>query len=176
MIFFQIELVLAALIFFSGALCFYRTNSETLKKYEGFSRNRFLGLCLGFPAMIMCVPHAQVVSPAWLLPLLWPLALITPILCYYYIDYFTSRSLSGILILYAYDVVHGGFEYHLPGAAVFSIVAWIIGIMAIWIAGKPWTLRDLTRLVAHSLVWRWVMISICIFFALSAIANLFVAI
>ena len=48
-----------------------RLSPGNLARFEPWPRNRLGGLLLGWVALGLCVSHAQVVSPGFLLPLLW---------------------------------------------------------------------------------------------------------
>ena len=144
-------------IFLAGALAFGAAGAWTLLRNLGnlpaaekLPRNRAAGLVLGFAALIWCIPHAEVVSPAFLLPLLWPLAVAVPILAYFSLDYLTARAVAGLMILYGYQIVHTAFENRVPGTPVLAVAAWLIGIAGIWVSARPYALRDWIRRVSSS--------------------------
>ena len=116
-----------------------------LPRREAWTRNKPLGMILAYIAFIICVPYAEVVSPDFLLPFLWPLALVMPVVCALYVDYPTARAVGGLLILLAYLAVHAGFELSLPLAPALSVLSWLTGIFGIWLSAQPWKLRDLFR-------------------------------
>lgn len=139
-------------VFFAGAAgCIYlaylllTVKAGNLPEREAWCRKKIPGVLLGYVVLITCVPYAKVVSPDFLIPLLWPLALILPPLCAKFADNITSRAVGGALILLAYLTVHAGFERKLPLAEVLSVLSWLIGIGGIWISAQPWKLRDLFR-------------------------------
>ena len=103
----------------------------------------------------MCVPHAAVVAPAFLLPWLLPLALIVPWLAVFFVDYAFSRAFGGMIILLAYETVHRSFELDLPGGKIITVAAWIFGIFGIWLSGYPPFLRDIIRKSAGDRRWRY---------------------
>jgi len=152
---------------------FLTLNDKNFPKREALSRNRYIGLVLSYPVLIGCVPHAQVVSPDFLLPWLWPLAVVLPWLCFFYLDYFASRALGGVWIFFAYDAVHAAWDEHWRCAALFSILVWMIGIAGIWISGKPHSLRDAMRLAHRSRCWKKVFAVIAFVYALLAVCMLF---
>ena len=122
---------------------------------------------IGWIALALCVPHAAVVSPGFLVPLLWPLAIVVPILGYCFVDYPLARALGGAAILGAYYLVHKSFELHTPCSGAIAVLAWIFGIAGIWVSGKPCALRDWIRLCARSGVWRGVSGGFWVVFALA---------
>lgn len=150
MIRFYIENITLAVVFVLLAVAFASACAGRLPELEALTRNRYIGLLLGYPALILCVEYAKLVSPGFLLPFIWPLAILIPIASFFYIDFFAARALGGILIISSYDIVHWAFELRLPGAILITIIAWLYGIAGIWISGKPHALRDWFRLAAKS--------------------------
>ena len=132
---------------FSAILCWFLaillwSAPEMLHRCEAWTRSRAWGLGLGYVVLVACVPYARVVSPDFLVPFLWPLALILPPVCAYYVDYPNARAVGGALILAAYLAVHYGFDLGLPGAPVLTVLAWLVGICGIVLSAQPWRLRD----------------------------------
>ena len=140
---------------------------------EKLCRNRIAGIALALPCALLCVPLAIPVSPGFLLFWLYPLAIALPVLSYFYIDYYASRGFSFFLILSAYDIVHGAFEMHLPGAATVTVIALISGCFGIWLAAQPWLMRDIFRKCAVSGKWKYTAAALA---ALLLIMSLYVLI
>ena len=135
-----------------------------LPRLEPLPRNRAAGWFLGCIALAMCVPHAAVVAPDFLLPLLSPVvrsapyfllpflspvALAAPWICAFYVDNPTARAVGGLMILRAYEVVHRTFECRFFGAPVCAAAAWLFGLAGIWLSGYPSAMRDALRLAAR---------------------------
>ena len=57
----------------------WRTNAENLARREAWTRHKLCGTVMAYIAFIVCVPYAKVVSPDFLIPWLWPLALTMPV-------------------------------------------------------------------------------------------------
>ena len=152
---FLAENSLAAAAFITLGVIFCCADEERLSKLEKLTRERWSGMFMGWVALALCVPHAEVVSPAFLIPLLWPLAAVIPVLCFFYIDYCMARAFAGLVIIYAYDLVHSVYESKIPLAAVVTVAAWLIGIAGIWISGKPCALRDWFRISAKKRRWKY---------------------
>ena len=125
---------------------------ERVAKLEKLTRNRWIGLFGGWIALALCVPHAVVVSPAFLLPFLWPIAVAVPLLGFFYVDYPAARAVGGLLILAGYCLVHYTFDFRTPGFPLLAVAGWIAGIAGIWISGKPCAMRDYFRMAAEK-VW-----------------------
>ena len=95
------------------ACLLWSVKPENLRRREAWTRDRVWGLVLGYIVLVSCVPYARVVSPDFLLPFLWPLALVLPPVCAYYVDYPNARAVGGALILLSYLTVHYGFDMEL---------------------------------------------------------------
>lgn len=132
-----------------------RLTEDRLPQAEKLCRNRVAGIIFALPCALLCVPLAMPVSPGFLIFWLYPIAVALPVLSYFYIDHYASRGFSFFLILLAYDIIHGAFELHLPGAAVITVLALLYGSGGIWLAAQPYILRDIFRKCAVSEKWRY---------------------
>ena len=154
---FIFEMAAGTAIFLLLATAFALASEKRITKVEKLTRNRVLGLLIALPALISCIPHAQIVAPGILQnPLiLWFLALAIPVLSYFYIDFYTARAIGGAMIILAYDVIHVAYEETLCGAAVLTVAAWLFGFAGIWMSGKPCALRDWFRLASMNKKFRF---------------------
>ena len=154
---FIFEMAAGTAIFLLLATAFALASEKHITKLEKLTRNRVLGLLIALPALISCIPHAQIVAPGILQnPLvLWFLALAIPVLSYFYIDFYTARAIGGAMIILAYDVIHVAYEEALCGAAVLTVAAWLFGFAGIWMSGKPCALRDWFRLASKDKMFRF---------------------
>ena len=173
---------LATAIYFAGTVAFtliavwtLRRTPENLPAAEKLPRHRLAGAILGMAALIWCIPHAAVVAPGFLLPWLWPLAIVLPVLSYFHLDYLLARSVGGLAILGAYYYIHLSFDLHSPGAPLLAVLAWIFGLGGIWVSGKPCALRDWIRAGARSSRWRigsaaflWLLAAVLLVSAIAA--------
>lgn len=148
--FFLIALGLTGAAAAAAAVWCLRLRPAGLPKYEKLPRNRFWGGLLGTAALLWYVPYARVVVFDFMVPLLWPLALVCAVLGYCYLDYLFSRALGGVFVLLAYFFVHGAFAWNLPGAAALSVGMWLLGCLGIAFSGKPCWMRDLIRKMCAS--------------------------
>lgn len=156
LLFCRIAGFISVIILMAVAVWCWLLNQTNLPKFEPWPRKRLAGLLLGWVVLAGCVSHAAVVSPGFLLPLLWPLAIVAPVFCYFFVDYLTARAIGGAMILWSYYLVHKGFEFQTPLLPVLAVLGWGFGIAGLWISGKPCTLRDWIRLCAKSSLWRHV--------------------
>ena len=156
------ETLSGLLIFAAIGVLLCRTSEKNIVKMEKLCRNKVVGLALSLPCALLCVPLAVPVSPGFLQIWLWPLAIVLPLLCYFHIDYYASRGLAFMLILWAYDVVHGAFELKIPAAPAVTVIALLLGISGIWLAAKPCLLRDIFRKAAVSKRWKYIMFALSV--------------
>ena len=157
---FLLELLIGTALAGAMIYCFFRVNESNISVFEKLCRNKIAGLAIGLPSALLCVPLALPVSPVFLVPWLYPAAIVLPILCYYQIDSYAARSYAFFLILLAYDIVHGAFDNHLPGAPVLTILALLMGIAGIWLSAKPCLMRDIFRKCAASKKWKYTLMSL----------------
>lgn len=139
------------------------------KKFEPLARNKWIGLFGGWIALAVCVPHAVVVAPQFLLPFLWPIAIAVPILGFFFVDYPAARAAGGLLILLGYSLVHYTFDFRTPGFPLFAFLGWLTGIAGIWISGKPCAMRDYFRLVIAKQKFRYLACAVWFLAALFAV-------
>ena len=155
MLILRIEILALCVVLAALAFCALKASPSTIVKLEKLCRNRVIGLLLALPCSLLCVPLAVPVTPAAIAPWLYPLALVLPILSFWYLDHYAARGVAFLLILTSYDIVHYAFDSHLCGAGIVTIILLLMGIAGIWIAAKPCTLRDIFRKCSVSAVWKY---------------------
>lgn len=141
-------------LYLTAAVLTFAALPERVTKFEALARNKWIGLFGGWIALALCVPHAVVVSPAFLLPFLWPVAIVVPILGFFFVDYPATRAAGGLLILLGYSMVHYTFDFRTPGFPAFAVLGWLTGIAGIWVSGKPCAMRDYFRLACSKKEFR----------------------
>lgn len=139
--------------------------------FDRLARHRKAALFIGWAALAVCVPHARVVSPDFLTPFLWPLAVIFPILGYFYLDFALARAVAGAMILCAYFTVHLTFDLKLPTAPVLAVLSWLFGIAGIWVSARPRAFRDAFRLAAENRAFKGMMAAALMVYALLLAAS-----
>lgn len=170
---FIIEMLCGTAIFSAVAAGHFPFQKRNIAVLEKLTRNRIIGIVFAFPALIACIPHAQIVAPGVLQSpvLLWTLALLIPVLCYLYIDYYAARAVAGAVIILSYDLIHYAYDWQFPCAGAITVIAWISGFAAIWVSGKPCSLRDSFRLAAKNRIYAWAVTAVMILFALTYICS-----
>lgn len=151
---YRIWMIPGGIFLLISGIFFFCLNAGDLKRFEALPRNRYFGLFAGWFGLIWCIPHAQAVAPQFLIPLMWPLALIAPVAAFFCLDYMTARAFGGLLIIISYEALHQSFALALPLAGVIAVVSWILGGCGIWISGIPYHFRDAIRLAAEKKLWR----------------------
>ena len=134
-----------------GTLLLRESNRE---RWESLPRNRNLAFLPALLGLIWCIPHTRAIAFDWMVPLLWPMAFIFAAAAYWLLDYLLSRTLGGLMILTAYFLIHGAFEFHAPLAGAVTAFSLAMGTLGICLAGKPCRMRDLMRLCAARRRWR----------------------
>lgn len=170
-ILFTAGVLIGGLLQTAAAVWCLKLTEERLPVNEKLPRNRLGGAILGMAALLVCVPHAQVVSPSFLLPFLYPLAVLIPILSYFFLDHCLARAVGGVMILWAYYWINTAFALNSPLLMLSAPAAWLWGALGIWISGKPWALRDWIRKASVNSKWRLCSAVILFIFALISILS-----
>ena len=168
---FTAGVLIGGLLQTAAAVWCLKLTEEKLPVNEKLPRNRLGGAILGMAALLVCVPHAQVVSPSFLLPFLYPLAVLIPILSYFFLDHCLARAVGGVMILWAYYWINTAFALNSPLLMLSAPAAWFWGALGIWISGKPWALRDWIRKASVNCKWRLCSAVILFIFALISILS-----
>lgn len=172
---FIFEMISGAVIFTALGSGFFLASEKTISRLEKLCRNKVIGLVVALPALISCIPHAQIVAPGILqnTSVLWILAIAIPVLSYFYIDFYAARAIGGAIIILAYDLIHVAYEEALFGAIVFTIAAWLFGFAGIWLSGKPCALRDWFRQAACKKNFKVLTAAVSLFCAAVFLTALF---
>ncbi len=166
-----LEALFSAAIYAVCAVIFWRTTPENLPEREKLCRSKVIGIILTIPAALQCVPLAYPVSPGFLLPYLLPLAIVLPVLCYFYIDFYAARALALWMIVSAYGMIHTAFDGDHAGREVVTVMCWLAGIAGIWISAKPYLLRDYFRSAAVKKWFRLLCVISAIIMMLAALST-----
>lgn len=163
---YRLWIIPAAIFLLALGILFWLARQENLQKLEKIPRGRIFGLLAGWFGLFWCIPHAQAVAPAFLLPLMKPLAVIVPIASFFCLDYMTARAVGGLLIIFSYEALHRSFELELPLAGFTAVLSWILGGCGVWISGIPHHFRDAIRLAARGGKWKALLAGVFLFCAL----------
>ncbi|MBO4647648.1 MAG: hypothetical protein J5806_05780 [Lentisphaeria bacterium] len=142
---------------------------KNLGFWEKLPRNRPVGGLLGAVALLAFIPNVRPLFPPegnliWLIPS----ALILALLCYLYLDYLFARAAAGGLILLVHWLLNEVFSADLRGGSFFSLLSLAAGTYAIFIAAKPYWLRDSFRAICRKWKWRLTGSVFAFLWALSA--------
>ena len=152
---------------FAGILCFWmlvlllagisflKMSGNNLDFWEKLPRNRPVGGMVGVVALLAFIPNVKPLFPPedhliWLIPA----ALILALLCYCYLDYLFARAAAGAVILLVHWLLNEAFNADLKGGVFFSLLSLAGGTYAIFIAAKPYWLRDSFRAMCRNRKWR----------------------
>ena len=162
-------LLFLVLICLTAGMFFLKMKEENLEFWEKLPRNRTAGGVLGTIALLAFIPNVKpLFSPEENLIWLIPAALILALLCYLYLDYLFARAAAGGLILLAHWLLNEVFNADLRGGSFFSLLSLAAGTYAIFIAAKPYWLRDSFRAMCRKWKWRLTGSVFAFLWALSA--------
>ena len=155
MLVFKILLIFMVFFFLAAGIAFFRMKPENLGFWEKLPRSRPAGGILGLVALLAFIPNVKpLFSPEQNLYWLIPAALILAALCYLYLDHLLARSAAGALILLVHGVLNGAYTADLAGTSFFALMSLAGGTYAIYIAAKPYCLRDSFRAMCRKKKWR----------------------
>lgn len=163
---------LSGLIIYAGlALAFALSSPARVPQLEKLARGKISGLIVALLCCSRCVEIAGGISP-FPPAAMWAMAVALPILCYFFIDFYLSRSAAFAAILYGYDLVHYAFDHHFVFTGCFALLAWLSAVPALILAGRPFWLRDLFRRSAEKKRCRYCCSGYCLLMALTAAGGI----
>ena len=155
MLLFRILLVSMWISFLVIGICFFRMKPENLEFWEKLPRSRRAGGILGLIALLAFIPNVKpLFSPEQNLWWLVPAAFILAALCYFYLDHLFARAAAGCVILLSHWMLNQSFNADLAGSPFFAVMCLLGGTYAIFIAAKPYWLRDSFRVMCAKKLWR----------------------
>lgn len=155
MLMFRILLVFMWVSFLVIGIRFFQMKPGNLGFWEKLPRNRAAGGILGLIALLAFIPNVKpLFSPEQNLWWLIPAAFILAALCYFYLDHLLARAAAGCVILLSHWMLNQSFNADLPGSPFFAAMCLIGGTYAIFIAAKPYWLRDSFRAMCAKSLWR----------------------
>jgi len=138
-----------------AGILFLRMKEKDLDFWEKLPRNRPAGAILGLIALLAFIPNVKpLFSPEQNLVWLVPAAFILAFLCWRYLDHLFARAAAGAVILLVHWMLNESFQADLAGSSFFSLMSLAAGTYAIFIAAKPYWLRDSFRAMCREYKWR----------------------
>lgn len=138
-----------------SGIFFLKMNENDLSRWEKLPRSRTAGGILGLIALLAFIPNVKpLFSPEQNLYWLIPAALILAALCYLYLDHLFARAAAGCLILLVHAGLNEAYTADLAGLSFFALMSLAAGTYAIYIAAKPYCLRDSFRAMCTKKKWR----------------------
>ena len=152
---FSILLLVMTLLFIFTGILFLKMNESRLPFWEKLPRERISGGILGLIALFVFIPNVKpLFSPDENLFWLIPSALILAVLCFLYLDHLFARSAAACTILLVHWMLGKSYEANLRFSWLFALLSLIAGTFAIFIAAKPYWLRDCFRAMCRQFKWR----------------------
>lgn len=143
------------LFFPLAGIAFFKMKEENLDFWEKLPRSRKIGGFLGLLALLAFIPNVKpLFSPEQNLFWLIPAAFILAFLCYFYLDYLFARAAAGAVILLSHWMLGETYNADLSGSSFFALMCLAGGTYAIFIAAKPYWLRDSFRAMCRKRAWR----------------------
>lgn len=152
-----LALILLFMVLFPAAagIIFLTMKEDDLPRWEKLPRSRTAGGILGLIALLAFIPNVKpLFSPEQNLYWLIPAALILAVLCYLYLDHLFARAAAGAVILLVHGGLNEAYTADLTGTAFFALMSLAAGTYAIYIAAKPYCLRDSFRAMCRKKKWR----------------------
>ncbi len=155
MLLFRILLNILFLLSIIAGVRFLQMNESRLPFWEKLPRERISGGILGLIALLAFIPNVKpLFSPDENLFWLIPSALILAVLCFLYLDHLFARSAAACTILLVHWMLGKSYEANLRFSWFFALMSLIAGTFAIFIAAKPYWLRDCFRAMCRQFKWR----------------------
>ena len=170
MLFFRIMLNVLYLFLIPVGITFLKMNEKKLPFWEKLPRNRIAGGILGLIALLAFIPNVKpLFSPEDNLFWLIPAALVLAVLCFLYLDHLFARSAAACVILLVHWMLGESYNADLKFSGFFALLSLIAGTFAIFIAAKPYWLRDCFRAMCRQFKWRLAGAVFSFLWAISAI-------
>ena len=155
MLLFGILLTILFLLSMTAGVLFLKMNESRLPFWEKLPRERISGGILGLIALLAFIPNVKpLFSPEDNLFWLIPAALILAVLCFLYLDHLFARAAAGGIILLVHWMLGESYNADLRFSGFFALLSLIAGTFAIFIAAKPYWLRDCFRAMCRQFRWR----------------------
>ena len=155
MLFFKIWLTTLFLLSIIAGCLFLKMNESRLPFWEKLPRERISGGILGLIALLAFIPNVKpLFSPEENLFWLIPAAVILAVLCFLYLDHLFARSAAGCIILLVHWMLGESYHADLKFSWFFALLSLTAGTFAIFIAAKPYWLRDCFRAMCRKFEWR----------------------
>ncbi|MCK5834703.1 MAG: hypothetical protein KAG98_03085 [Lentisphaeria bacterium] len=170
-----IVLMIAVLV---GLGLYFSKGLKTENTWKWLPREKNFGMALLIPALAYGAFYGRYMLEGGLetyRPYIWIVLPIVAACCYFFLDYIFARSLGGVLLVLAIELLGEGFIVNLPLRFIFSTLVMVYGILGLTFIGMPWVFRNLLQKVNQSVVYRrnaiWFMGFSVVFFLLFLVLS-----
>lgn len=175
---YTISLLVSAILFAVFAFMIFKIDKKNIDEFVLFTREKKIGTVLCLVSGIWGTYHTfPLISPDGLFAKsLIPAIFVVSFLVYKYLDFVFARFLAAFMILFAHYCAYRSFAYAVPPIAGFqTLLSYALGILGIYIAWRPYSMRDLFEKCSKK---KNIKIITCSFFAVFALIQVisFVAI
>ncbi len=164
----SISIVLTAFI----TLWLFSVNQLNVNDRANLPRNKIMGIVLGIPCLLWCIPHTRPILPVSLHGLLIPVIIVFLVLSYKCLDYLFARSFGGFCILSAHYLLQQSFANHTSVTLILVLFLYLLGIQGLFFAGKPYLMRDVIRNIANNRRWKYIVCGLYLSFIILNIIDL----
>lgn len=138
--------IFAGIVAILASLMLPKLRKFDFRQIGSATRNRLLGGILAILAMAWVAPHIKVLYLTSFDPItFYAIIVIATALCIFYLDFLAARAFAGILIMFAYQYANTTFAL-IPSPSLLHIVTiavnFILALFAIYVAARPYALRD----------------------------------
>lgn len=150
-------LILLLVALLSGLGLYFSKGLKSKNSWKWLPREKNLAMALLIPALAYGAFYGRYMlegSLASYRSYIWILLPIVVACCYFFLDFIFARSLGGVLLVLAIELLGEGFIVNLPFRFIFSTLVMIYGILGLVLIGMPWSFRNLLQKVNQSAVYR----------------------
>jgi hypothetical protein len=155
---FQVGLFCFSVFLLFSIIYLVMTTGDNVRNREKLARSLFIGTGIIGLDLLCCVPLSQPIAPNFIIPYMFPLAVVLTIGSFLFLDYHFSRGIAGLLILFVIFNLSNIWAFSNPEGSVFvmvfSFLTMVLGVLALFLSAKPYLLRDCFRRAASSRVFK----------------------
>jgi len=154
MFFILIVLMIAVL---GGLGTYFSKGLKTENAWKWLPREKNFGMSLLIPALAYGAYYGRYMLEGGLAvyrPYVWILLPVVVACCYFFLDFIFARSLGGILLVLAIELLGEGFIVNLPLRFLFSSLVMVYGILGLCFIGMPWVFRNILQKINQSVGYR----------------------
>lgn len=150
-------LILLMVLVLVGLGLYFAKGLNTENAWKWLPREKNFGMGLLIPVLAYGAYYGRYMLEGGLAtyrPYVWILLPIVVACCYFFLDFIFARSLGGVLLVLAIELLGEGFIVNLPFRFIFSALVMVYGILGLSFIGMPWIFRNLLHKINKSVGYR----------------------